>query len=153
MEELRRAVALLFKRKGKDRLPEKEFVFSASMDLRWFSPKNAQKLLDNAVASGVLRREGGDVEPAFDVASIDVPMDFAPSDDVLRPPARAPDLLERILARVPGEAEEVELIARVNAIQERMNVTLEVAALLMALERGGEVGDLLDEVESALLGD
>ncbi len=146
MEELRRAVALLFKRKGKDRLPEKEFVFSASMDLRWFSPKNAQKLLDNAVASGVLRREGGDVEPAFDVASIDVPMDFAPSDDVLRPPAR-------ILARVPVESEEVELIARVNAIQERMNVTLEVAALLMALERGGEVGDLLDEVESALLGD
>jgi len=34
MDDLRNAIALLFRRKGRDELSEKEFVLSASMDLR-----------------------------------------------------------------------------------------------------------------------
>ena len=41
MDELRDAIALLFKRKGRDELSEREFVLSASMDLRWFPPRDA----------------------------------------------------------------------------------------------------------------
>jgi hypothetical protein len=152
VEDLKRTVALLFKRKGKEAMSEKEFVFSASMDLRWFSPKEAQKLMDTAVAADVLQREGGEVRPNFDVSTVEVPMDFTPAKEVLQPPPQAPDMLDRILARVPEAGDDRELVARVNAIQERMNVTVEVAALLMALEEGANVADLLDEVEALLKG-
>src|SRR3989441_11397846 len=54
MDELRDAIALLFKRKGRDELSEREFVLSASMDLRWFPPRDAQRLLQLGLETKLL---------------------------------------------------------------------------------------------------
>lgn len=128
MESLKRTIALLFRRKGKERLTEREFVFSASMDLGWFPPKDAQRLLDVGLKQGLLAREEGGVRPQFDVASTDIPLDFAPTEAVLE----EQDLFQRlvdVVASVSGRPRK-EVVARTNAIQGRMGIYAEVAVLL-----------------------
>ena len=63
MEELRDAIALLFKRKGRDELSEREFVLSASMDLRWFPPRDAQRLLQIGLETKLLESRDGTIRP------------------------------------------------------------------------------------------
>ena len=67
MDELRDAIALLFKRKGRDELSEREFVLSASMDLRWFPPRDAQRLLQLGIESKLLESREGTIRPAFEI--------------------------------------------------------------------------------------
>src|SRR3989441_2850660 len=66
MDELRDAIALLFKRKGRDELSEREFVLSASMDLHWFPPRDAQRLLQIGLETKLLESQSGTIRPAFD---------------------------------------------------------------------------------------
>jgi hypothetical protein len=83
-EELKSGVALIFRRKAKDLLTEKEFVFSASMDLRWFNYTDAMKFLEMAVAHHMLKREGKAVTPTFDHRKLELPATFRPSPDLLK---------------------------------------------------------------------
>src|SRR6266436_4863855 len=78
LDELRDAIALLFKRKGRDELSEREFVLSASMDLRWFPPRDAQRLLQIGLETKLLESHEGTIRPGFDVSSVDVPRDSVP---------------------------------------------------------------------------
>lgn len=130
MEDLRKAVALLFKRKGKEALTEKEFVFSASMDMRWFSPKEAQRLLDLSREAGLVSLEGGQLVPTFDVRNVKTPMDFTPSASLLD--AEVDDLFQKMVGTICSAAglPKKEVVSAINGVQERMGVYGEVAALI-----------------------
>lgn len=153
MEDLRKAIALLFRRKGRDAMSEKEFVLSASMDLRWFPPREAQKLLQRGLETKLLEANAGVLRTTFDVASVDVPRDFTPTPDLLEGSTPvAEDLFVKIVdAIVSGtKSDRRNVIAAVNAIQERMDVELEVAALIAARKAGVDVARFLPEVEARL---
>lgn len=147
MEKLRWTIALLFRRKGRERMTEREFVLSASMDLRWFPPKEAQRLLDLGVQQGLLAMEEGGVEPTFDPKAMVVPRTFVPTAEVLQD---EDDLFDRILdeiARTTSMSKK-ELAARINAIQGRLGAYVEVAALLAGREVGADVSGFYPEVEA-----
>ncbi|MCK4444341.1 MAG: DUF2240 family protein, partial [Thermoplasmata archaeon] len=131
MEELKKTIALLFKRKGSSQMTEKEFVFSASMDLRWFPPKDSQQLLDVAISRGVVTLLEGQISPSFDTSAVDIPLDFTPTTAVFDMPAKE-DLFSKILEHLLAslDIERQEVISRINAVQEKMGVEIEVAALL-----------------------
>jgi hypothetical protein len=153
MEELKRAITLLFKRKGGSQMTEKEFVFSASMDLRWFPPKDSQKLLDVALTRGLITLEDGQISPSFDISSVQVPMDFSPTPAVFELPAKEDmfsSILDHMLANLDMEKKDV--ISRINTIQERMEVEIEVAALLAGEELDLDMSQFLDKVEREILG-
>jgi len=152
LEELKKTIALLFKRKGRPMLTEKEFVFSASMDLRWFPPKEAQKLLQAGINSQLLIVENGKVRPNFDVSQVEVPLDFVPTEEMLKVEPKKEDLFLRILERISKEAgkERKVLISRINEIQERMELEIEVAALLAGKELGVDLSDFYDIVEKEI---
>ena len=80
-------VAVVFSRKGKESMSEKEFVLTLSKELRWFPPKDAQKLLDFAIEQNlIVRRKGGKITPDFvvsDAASM-VPEHFRPGKNLLK---------------------------------------------------------------------
>ena len=82
-DDLRNGIALIFRRKAKDFLTDREFVFSASMDLRWFSYTDAMRFLELAVSSGLVRREGKAITPTFDFRKLELPAAFKPSADML----------------------------------------------------------------------
>ena len=73
MSEIEIALAQLFLKKGKSSLTEKEFVFAASLDLRWFVPKEAQKFLDISLESDLLSMDGDKVRPTFNYKNVDIP--------------------------------------------------------------------------------
>jgi len=153
MEDLRNAIALLFKRKGRDELSEREFVLSASMDLRWFPPRDAQRLLQVGLEMGLLQSNGATIRPTFDVAGVEVPREFVPTPKILDVPTPvSEDIFLRIVDAIAAQtkADRRAVIASINAIQERMDLEVEVAALVAAYQAGVEVAALLPLVKARL---
>lgn len=152
MEELKKTIALLFRKKGNLQMTEKEFVFSASMDLRWFPPKDSQKLLDVAVSRGVVALKDGEISPSFDISSVQIPLDFTPTSAVLDLPAKE-DSFSRMLDHImtKQDMDEKNVISRINAIQERMEVEIEVAALLAGAEMDVDMSAFFSVVEKKIL--
>ena len=149
MDDLRNAIALLFRRKGSDEMSEREFVLSASMDLRWFPPRDAQRMLQLAVDQDLLRSAGGILRPAFNLDAVDVPRDFVPTAKILD--VAAPASEQAFVAIVDALASATRsdrrtVIASINAIQEKMDVDVEVAALVAAYRAGLDVGRVLPSV-------
>lgn len=133
-------------------MSEREFVFSASMDLRWFPPKDSQKLLDVATSRGIVSLEDGLVSPSFDVSKVDIPLGFTPSSAVLELPPEE-DLFSKILEYMLThlDRERKDVISRINAIQERMGVEIEIAALLAGEEQGLDMSKFFKDVEEIIL--
>ncbi|HKW43089.1 MAG TPA: DUF2240 family protein [Thermoplasmata archaeon] len=153
MDELRDAIALLFKRKGREELSEREFVLSASMDLRWFPPRDAQRLLQLGIETKLLQSHDGSIRPAFDVASIEVPRDYVPSAAILETPTPAgEDLFVRIVDAIAARTEEERksIIGLINGVQEKMDVEIEVAALIAACQAGVDVIPFIGPLKARL---
>jgi hypothetical protein len=139
MTDLERSIALLFRRKGKNFLTEKEFVFSASMDLRWFSPKDAQKLLDIGISGGYLQKKNGNVVPTFDTTSIEVPLDYKPSREIFEQlPKKNQDFFSEVVEKIvrTKSVPKREVVSKVNRKQELLGIDVEPAALLVASDYG-----------------
>src|SRR5438552_3378965 len=158
MEELRNAIALLFKRKGRDSLSEREFVLSASMDLRWFPPRDAQRLLQVGLETKLLESRDGTIRPVFDVSAVEVPRDYVPTTAILAMPTPVEeDLFLRVVDAIAAMTgmDRKAVIHRVNEVQEKMDVEVEVAALIAARQAGVDVAPFLPAVRARLqlLGD
>jgi hypothetical protein len=153
MEDLRNAIALLFKRKGRDELTEREFVLSASMDLRWFPPRDAQRLLQVGLETKLLESREGTIRPVFDVSTVDVPRDYVPTTAILSTPTPVEEnLFVRIVDGIAAKTgtDRKAVIRRVNEIQEKMDVEIEVAALIAARQAGIDVSSFLPAVKARL---
>ena len=153
MDELRYAIAMLFRRKGQEELTEREFVLSASMDLRWFPPRDAQRLLQLGLETKLLESHGGNIRPAFAIDSVEVPRDFVPTAktlDVATPVSE--DVFLRIVDAMVSatKSDRRTVIATINAVQEKMDVDVEVAALVSARQAGLEVAGFLGPVKAHL---
>lgn len=153
MDELRYAIALLFRRKGRDELTEREFVLSASMDLRWFPPRDAQRLLQLGLETKLLESHGGNIRPSFPIDSVEVPRDFVPTAKTLEVATPVTEdvflrLVEALVAKTKQDRRAV--IATINGIQERMDVDVEVAALIAARQAGIDAAPFLNPVKAHL---
>ena len=153
MGDLETCLALLFKRKGKNILSEKEFVFSASMDFRWFSPKEAQALLEMGIKRGLLERTDGMVKPAFDYKTIEIPVNYRPCKDLLKEVEPDVSLFSLILdemAKASGQKKR-DLVAKVNRVQDRLGVDIEVAALSLAKEMGIDISPYVERAKREIV--
>jgi hypothetical protein len=155
MTDLQRSIALLFRRKGKGFLSEKEFVFSASMDLRWFSPKDAQRLLDIGLTGGYLEKKNGSIFPTFDTSSVEVPLDYKPSKEIFEQlPKRQQDIFSEIVDRIvkTKSVPKREVVSKVNKKQELLGIDVEPAVLLVASDYGVCVdGSVIERATSEIL--
>lgn len=155
MSDLQRSIALLFRRKGKEFLTEKEFVFSASMDLRWFSPKEAQRLLDVGITGGYLQKKNGNIVPTFDTSLVEVPLDYKPGRDIFEHIPRKPqDFFSEIVDKIvkTKSVPKREVVSRVNKKQELLGIDVEPAALLVASDYGLSMeSGIIERAESEIL--
>ena len=134
-------------------MSEREFVLSASMDLRWFPPRDAQRLLQLGLETKLLEAHDGTIRPVFDVAAIEVPRDYVPSAAILETPTPAgEDLFVRIVDAIAAKtgADRKAIIAIVNGVQEKMDVEIEIAALIAARQAGIDVGPFLSPAKARL---
>jgi hypothetical protein len=144
---LRRAVAAPFRQRGAEVLRESEFVVALSLDRDWFSPDQAQRLVDAAVTDGLLERDGENVAVTFDPAGVAVPEDFTPDESVVQQRST----FERALgAIVEAGVEKQEAVAAINQLQADLDIAVEAAALLYARRQGVDVSGLADRAREEL---
>lgn len=148
MSDLTYTVSMPFKRKGKDALKDMEFILALSLDLKWFNPEQAKIILSDAQNSGLLIREGELVHPSFDISKIEIPSGWKP---VI---VENKTIFDRIIDRIIHGTgiEKRKVIAMINKKQEEFakQVSIEVSAILIAVENGVMVDDLIDEEYAAL---
>ncbi|MDR0791258.1 MAG: DUF2240 family protein [Methanomassiliicoccaceae archaeon] len=160
MDELRFTAAAFFRNKGKNVVTENEFVMGISMDLRWVPPTDAKDVLSLLLHEGHLKKDGEYIRPAFDVHAVDVPLGFRPSGDLVlkakRPkksaaPLPSDDLLSELMAKAESLGmKRKDFVVSVNAIQKRLNVDIEVAALLMLRDNGIDIGAYTERAYEAV---
>lgn len=152
-EEPKTALAALFRMRGRDTISEGDFVLETSYKLRWFTPKDAQRLLQIGMDRGLLRAEAGNVRAAFDVAAVAVPVDYQPGPEVLAAALKRADLFGEVLTRLQRATgqERPPLVARINVVQERLGIDADVAAALVACSLNVDVADLLAALETEVL--
>ncbi|MFB6091802.1 MAG: DUF2240 family protein [Haloquadratum sp.] len=140
-------VAVPFKQDGTERLGEGQFVVALSLDRDWFSPDQAQRLIDVAAGRGLLAREGDDVVAQFDPADVDVPEEYEPDQSLLREQSA----FERILdALVAAGHDKQDAVAAVNEKQRRLGVSVEAAAALYARQHDIDVADAARKAKESL---
>lgn len=149
MTDLIYTISVPFKRKGKDSLKESEFVLALSFDLNWFSPEQAKKVVLEAEKAGLIKREGDLIRPAFDLSSVEPPQGFKPGVFEER------SLFDRMIERITAETgmDKRKVIALINKKQDELSklVEIEVSAIIIALEHGVALDNLIDEEYKALI--
>ncbi len=150
MSELLVTVAQPFKRRGKNSLTASEFVFALSLDLGWFSPEEARQVLTLAEKAGLLIKKGDEIKPNFDPKVVEAPFGFKPDLKAILQRTVFDQIIERIMG---SHLSRRDAVALVNKKQESLSklVTIEVAALLAAKERGIEVADLVEKAFMELI--
>jgi hypothetical protein len=140
-----------FIRKGKDALKDTEFILALSLDLKWYNAEQAKIILGEATKSGLLKREGELVRPSFDISRIEIPLGFKPEPLSLEKKPIFDRIIDRII--VGTGIEKRKVIAMINKKQEELSkqVEIEVSAILVAVENGVIVDDLIDEEYKALI--
>ncbi|MDR1690372.1 MAG: DUF2240 family protein [Candidatus Methanoplasma sp.] len=162
-DELKVCAAALFLNKGKDVLTVKEFTMYVSLDLRWMQVKDANLLLDAFVKNSLVSKTDGYLRPAVDISSIEVPVAYRPSEDLLNEirkgqlerPAKVndpADVLQRLVqAALDSGMEKGAFISECNKVRKRTNVDMEVAALMILRERDVDIMPFIDDVRSSVL--
>ena len=149
MSELEVALSQLFQKKGKGSLTEKEFVFAASLDLRWFTPKEAQKFLDIGIESELLALDKDRVKATFDYKGVNIPKNYAPTTELLQSSVKPKGVFLKIVDQISTSKDipSKDVISLVNQTQDRMGIDVEVAALIVARKYGLDISEYLDSVE------
>ena len=168
---LEQVVAHVFRKKGKV-TSISEFVFALSLDLKWFSPDQAESILTNAKQRELVRITGEVVEPLFDIHSVEIPIDFRPDqsiadrqersidatackDEVLEETEEASDertVIDRVVEQLSGVKSKQEVIRLINDTQERLGIVeTDAVALLVARACGIDVSGMIDEVYDRLV--
>ena len=169
---LERVVAHVFRKKGKV-TSISEFVFALSLDLKWFSPDQAELVLTNAERRGLVRITDEVVEPLFDIHSVEIPIDFRPDQSIIDRQEQSVDatagkggalleeteeaseertVIDRVVEQLSGVKSKQEVIRLINDAQERLGIVeTDAVALLVARTCGIDVSGMIDEVYDRLV--
>ncbi len=151
MTDLKYIVSVPFKRKGKDALKESEFVLALSIDLNWFSPDQAKNVVLEAEKAGLIKKEGDIIHPTFDLSPVEPSSEFKPG--IMEEQQQA--LFDRIIERIIAETgmDKRKIVALINKKQDELSklVEIEVSAIIVALEHGVAIDNLIDEEYKALV--
>ena len=149
-------ISFLYKRSGKEKLTLSEMYLPLSIDLKWFSPKEAMSFLNSALQKKILIKKGDLISPNFDYKKIVVPTGFQPSKQTFTKAEgkveAGQDIVEKIIGRIvkkTGEAEQ-GIYEKIKKIKENRNISFEVATLLVGREYGIKLEDCFEKAEDEI---
>lgn len=151
MEELKRTLGFIFKRKGTDILKEEEIRFSASIDLRWFTPVQANKLINVGLESNLLKRTEHGIKVNFNYEKIEIPFGFKPGTEILE--YKLESIFLRTLEKIIENSglKKAEAVSLINKEQQNLMCNIEVAALFIACKNDIDVSEFYNEVEMKII--
>src|SRR5207249_10998776 len=101
----------------------------------------------------LLESRDGTIRPVFDVSTVEVPRDYVPTTAILAMPTPVEeDLFLRVVDAIAAKTgmDRKAVIRRVNEVQEKMDVEVEVAAMIAARQAGVDVAPFLPAVKARL---
>lgn len=152
MQELKQTIGMLFKIKGANIISERDFIFSVSMDLRWLSPKEAQKLLEIGLQTKLLSKVAEGIKINFDYRELAIPLEFKPDKRILEFKIPEENLFLKIVDSIATRTglQKSDIVSKINAKKDKLNIEIEVAALLIAAENDVKINRFLQEVEKEI---
>jgi len=164
-DELEVCLAALFLNKGRDVLTAKEFTMYVSLDLRWMQTRDAESLMKAFIGKGLMSKTGEYLRPLIDTSAVDVPVAYRPSEGLLKslksqtpeqPAAKkgagAPDLLSVLITEaINSGMKKGTFVSECNKISKKMDVDMEVAALMILRERNVDIMPFVNDVRSAVV--
>jgi hypothetical protein len=140
-ELFKSAIATVFRRKGKTLLSEDEFVYAVSMELRWFNPSAARRLLENAKRYGLVTIRQGGITPSFSLEDRDLKPVVSPPSELAE---EETDIVSTVVSELSSKLNvpRNELLAQINRLKREKNIETLAAAVEIALKNGMEVSHL-----------
>jgi len=154
LEKHKEVIAFLYNRSGKEEMSAQELRLAMSMDLRWFSPKEAEEIVDTFQNKRLLvRKGGGSLRPAFNYRKLTLERDFRPSKAELLGGGDDEPLFIRMVGHITDKADEEKrnVIALVNRKAGEMKIEVEAAAMLVGDELRVDMTPLADEALKAIV--
>ncbi len=147
---MKKALAVLFQRTG-EKIDKEDFIYIQSTDLGWYSSQKARHLLDKALASGLVTVHADSVKAEFDFEKIDIPIDFEPSEALLKEDEEM-DLFTQILNKAVDHSElsREDIMSLVNKKQDELEVEIKTALLLVAHEKNIHIPNRDDYIEKII---
>ena len=150
MQEQDRLVILAqpFKSLGKEYLKESEFVFSLSLDLKWFGPAEARDVLDHGLNTGLLKKNKGNIFPGFDISEVEKPHSFKPSLESFDTADWLDMVVEEVMKTTGKNKKEV--FQEMNRFKERFDGLLEpeTSIIMVARAHGIDVNEFLSSTDA-----
>lgn len=153
MEKLKEVIAFLYNRAGKEEMTAQELRLAMSMDLRWFSPKEAEEIVDVFQNKRLLvRKGGGGLRPAFNYRKLTIDRDFHPTKQDLLGGSGDEPLFIRMVGHITDRADEEKrnVISMVNRKAGDLGIEVEAAAMLVGDELGVDMRPLAEEALEAI---
>ncbi len=155
--EIKIIISFLFKRSGKEELTASELYLPLSMDLKWFSPKEAKDFVNSALLQNFLIEKGDQIKPNFDYKKIAVPVGFYPSKQTFegekdKVNEERQDVMKLITEKIieKTEQDEQSVFEEIKEAANKRNISLEVAALLVSKKYDIVVSAFFDQVEGKI---
>lgn len=149
VEQLRAAVATIFRRKGKHIMNEEEFLYEASIGLRWYTPSKAAIFLSNAKKFGLITANRDELRPSFDLDGDIEHIIKAPEELAEENQNPVVSIVDMICDRTGQPKSEV--MSRVNRLKRELNLETQAAAVLIAAQHGIDVSPLAQAAADELL--
>jgi len=152
---LEQTIAAPFRAMRKESLRPTEFIYFFAIDRKWMDRDQASLVVTLGKRQGLLREEGGVLVPAFDPASVTIPLGFRPTNEIFNVRENACDLMMARIAEVRG-TEVTVVAAEVNRlVRESFDGYLspEAALVIVARRHGVPFEDMLDSLRQTLAGD
>ena len=150
-------ISFLFKRSGKEELTTSELYLPLSMDLKWFSPKEAKGFINSALLQNFLIKKGARIKPNFDYKKIAVPVGFYPSKQTIEEEKdkvneERQDVVKLIICQIVEKTEQDEqsVFEEIKEVANERNISLAVAALLVSKKYDIVVSAFFDQVEDKI---
>ena len=148
-------LAFLYTRSGKTMLKESEIYLPLSMELGWFSTKEAQDFIKYAKAKKLLEETKGVLHPTFAVETIAIPIGFAPSkkEFIIKEKKEPIQLLDLLIIRLSEQTgqERSKIAQQIQQLNTEKHITPEVAALLLATIYHVPMTEFYDDIEKTFV--
>ncbi|MFW5953455.1 MAG: DUF2240 family protein [Candidatus Natronoplasma sp.] len=130
---MKKALAFIFQKEGEEIIKE-DFIYTQSVDMEWFSSERAREVIDRALESDLIKMREDKILVNFDYKTVDIPMGFEPSEDIFE--EKKKDLFQALLSEMVEKTDfsKQEIMSKVNEKQDRLNIEITTAVLLVARE-------------------
>jgi hypothetical protein len=147
--ELKRIVSYIFISKGVKALPLNEALYVISLDCGWFTPEEANKVVNLALERGLIEFDGALVKILFDHDLYSVPIGFKPTCASLEK-SLFNEIIEWLTTKGLKKSDIVEMVNS-KVVELGGLVYGEVALLLVARDLGYNVRTFSEDVYIEIL--